>query len=364
MTSLSRLMDQLLVAINEYNRKRRQTFEERICDDLSEVILQFLSLEDRFRLECVSKQFQRTVYKGQVMIGLPYYFYPHNEEIQFKSNIANHSEEDYYKEISRRLQYTYHKRSKSFSCNNNQFIINKFELLLKKCPNIKMIYFDGEFEDQEEFCDQIIQLIVKYCNNLSHLLIEYSMFNAINFDIFAQKFGRSLKFVDIMYDNRSLKETKLCSDYCKCLPNIETFYITCLSVNWFEWKLKNLKSLELNVYDGEEELANNLILNFESLRHLIIKCKLTTLSSVPRSIYPIIKDLSKLDLIDLRIISWNDTKQISVLFKQLSNDCPNLKSVEFNLSFLVEDESQNESNIFTIKTIQAIKAFKIRFRFL
>ena len=42
---------------------RRNSFEDRFCDDLSEVLLQFLSPKDKFRLECVSKQFQRTVFQ-------------------------------------------------------------------------------------------------------------------------------------------------------------------------------------------------------------------------------------------------------------------------------------------------------------
>ena len=46
-----------------YNK--RQSFDERICDDLSEVILQYLPLESKLRLECVSKQFQRTILGSQ-----------------------------------------------------------------------------------------------------------------------------------------------------------------------------------------------------------------------------------------------------------------------------------------------------------
>ena len=40
--------------------QNRQSFSDRICDDLCEEILQYLSLEDKLKLEGVSKQFQRT----------------------------------------------------------------------------------------------------------------------------------------------------------------------------------------------------------------------------------------------------------------------------------------------------------------
>jgi hypothetical protein len=42
--------------------EKRQSFDVRVCDDLSEELLQYLTIEDKLRLECVSKQFQRTVF--------------------------------------------------------------------------------------------------------------------------------------------------------------------------------------------------------------------------------------------------------------------------------------------------------------
>ena len=41
--------------------KNSDSFDDRICDDLCEVLLQYLPLEDKLRLEYVSKQFQRIV---------------------------------------------------------------------------------------------------------------------------------------------------------------------------------------------------------------------------------------------------------------------------------------------------------------
>ena len=42
---------------------RRDSFDDRVCDDLCEVILQYLTLEDTLRHECVSKQFHRSIYR-------------------------------------------------------------------------------------------------------------------------------------------------------------------------------------------------------------------------------------------------------------------------------------------------------------
>ena len=49
---------------------RRDSFSDRVCDDLCEYILQFLPLKDKLKLECVSKQFQRTASLSQRSINM------------------------------------------------------------------------------------------------------------------------------------------------------------------------------------------------------------------------------------------------------------------------------------------------------
>ena len=80
---------------------RKDSFEDRICDDLSQFILQFLSLKDLLRLECVSKQFQRSIFekhnilsievknewkksKGKGRVEKGYYLYIENKLIEFE----------------------------------------------------------------------------------------------------------------------------------------------------------------------------------------------------------------------------------------------------------------------------------------
>ena len=87
---------------------RRDSFSDRVCDDLSEVILQYLSLEDKLKLECVSKQFQRTVYQKQ---------YDFNEEF---------------------LEFL-HKRN-----GIRKSRLECFSWILKKCQNIKTIVLRDE----------------------------------------------------------------------------------------------------------------------------------------------------------------------------------------------------------------------------
>ena len=50
---------------SEEDNYRRDSFCDHFWDDLCEDILQYLSLEDKLRLQCVSKQFLRTVFNRQ-----------------------------------------------------------------------------------------------------------------------------------------------------------------------------------------------------------------------------------------------------------------------------------------------------------
>jgi len=112
--------------------KRRKSFDVRFCDDLCEVIVQYLSLEDKLRLECVSKQFQRTVFQKQYELSL--------------ENMA---------------------KMKGFRTNNN-IDLKSFEIVLKKCPNIRSIDLNSgdnflKNSDYSQNTHRMIELIARHC---------------------------------------------------------------------------------------------------------------------------------------------------------------------------------------------------------
>ena len=108
----------------EIDSEKRQSFSERICDDLCPHILQYLSLENKLRLECVSQQFQRSIITSQRVISL-----------DFKRN------------------------------NKNWLII--LERLLKKFPNIREVRNPDIYDNKSDY-NKAIELIIKYCNKLTH----------------------------------------------------------------------------------------------------------------------------------------------------------------------------------------------------
>ena len=80
----------------------RDSFDDHFCDDLCEDILQYLPLKHKLRLQCVSKQFQRTVFQRQYKLDI-------------------------------RISPKHKDRS-----------LDSFKALLKKCPNITSIELKGD----------------------------------------------------------------------------------------------------------------------------------------------------------------------------------------------------------------------------
>ena len=105
----------------------KKSFSDRICDDLCEEILQYLSLEDKLKLEGVSKQFQRTVLKKHYELSI---------------DTDNRMQ---YRKINGRYTYT----TTQFFIEEKFIDLNLLEVLLKKCPNITSI----ELNEAEEVCD-------------------------------------------------------------------------------------------------------------------------------------------------------------------------------------------------------------------
>ena len=155
----------------------RASFSHRICDDLAEVILQFLPIKAKFKYEAVSKQFQRTIFTKQT---------------EFLISM----------ELIMRLDL-----SKFFGDGQININFHKFELILKKCSNMKQIFM--EKEDSLSFhtyfyhilnykvidYNIMILKIIRNCKNITHLDI---MLDALFPNIknkLLQSYNKSLKSI-------------------------------------------------------------------------------------------------------------------------------------------------------------------------
>ena len=143
---------------------KRDSFEDRVCDDLSQVLLQFLPIEDKLKFECVSKQFQRNVFQKQETLCL--------------TRIENISE------------------VKRYQGNNVVFwwgpeFCHQIETLLKKLPNLKSLVFKSSTFPLK-LKDPEVDIIIKYCHKLTKIRCNLFYISYEKRDLFAAKFGEKM----------------------------------------------------------------------------------------------------------------------------------------------------------------------------
>ena len=134
----------------------RQSFSERICDDLCEEIVHCLSIEDKFRLQCVSKQFQRSIINTTTELTIDF------------------------NDMTRVWE-------------------NELETILKQFPNISKFQFKNynDHGDPELIAfNRCLAQILKYCNHVTRFEIEpydhAPRVYQVGFEKLLDKFGSDL----------------------------------------------------------------------------------------------------------------------------------------------------------------------------
>ena len=164
---------------------------DRFTDDLTEEILQYLTFEDKIRLECVSKQWKRCVFQRQYIF-----------EICFHKNKSNNS------------------LNKLIDDENNYHLDEEsLESVLKKCPNItkvKLSYWKVK--------SKVILMFGQYCSRLK------SLNHTIRGVYFYRKYGHKL---EELWTNGRNDDIKPIFELC---PNLKIFYSDDTSVLFNEDK--------------------------------------------------------------------------------------------------------------------------------
>ncbi len=116
---------------SESNHLFRQSFSYRICDDLCEVLLKYLSFEDKIKFECVSKQFQRCVYCKQNVFDIDSIL-DHLIVKRFDNRYEPKLDLNAIKSILNKCEFIY-------KVNANKYIINREQILLTIANNCKRL---------------------------------------------------------------------------------------------------------------------------------------------------------------------------------------------------------------------------------
>ena len=271
------------------NLEKSQSFSDRICDDLCEEILQYLSLEDKLKLEGVSKQFQRTVLKKHYELT-----------IETDNCIPNRKVKEEYK-------YLY--------IENKYITLKSLEVLLKKCPNITSI----ELSEVDGICDYnpVFRLITKYCNNLREIDFEGNEINNKNLKAFQRKLGQNIKYFDRLKDAKKFN----------LFPNIEKLKVfgSELELVYPHLKLKQLTDLTVILFDGQDHLVKTCVDTFPKLKHF----RLHIWSQNSDSIYSSLHYISKLKhLIELSFRGFTENKLFCDSLKVMLKKCRKLKRIK------------------------------------
>ena len=368
----------------------------RICDDLSEEILQYLPFHDKLKFECISKKFQRTIFTKHRILEIDSNMI---RKLKFIPNIES------YLKIIPSLNF------------------EGFDKLLMKFENINQIYFRNlnsiynyryinrvKKLTNPEF-NSLMQHIIENCRNLIHCDLYYQKFYKLVWIKFHKKYEKTLisfydlytlkfdelsmlnKFNQIQdwemnthyaynLDNNSLinenilkfkklKKLKLC--YC-CLdyPNTHNIHnhsnhfipkliqtnpqITSLHLNnAIDFSRQNIETkfiemdiflnLNLNEFQGtfsfKDDILNNydvlmkLSRTFKNLRKLILTIRVQFSSSSDNTLT--MKNIMNFfkNLTDLRELNLT-FDGITVLFREINCDsfsiCKKLQKISIQLS--------------------------------
>ena len=214
---------------------------DRFGDDLTEEILQYLTFEDKIKLECVSKQWRRLVFNKEFVIE---------------------------------LNFCRYERQKPF---NRLKDLRKLKTLLKKCPNItKVILFP-------EKKSSVLSLIGRYCHHIKSLTYEVYAIDD-NVLSFFRKYGHKLEKL-VLFGTNGLKEQILilCPNVKKVLipefnilfnedkeflPKLEHIFIN------FQITSQNVNEMKIlsDKYSQTMKTLNVMLEDLEMTREEVIKC--------------------------------------------------------------------------------------------
>ena len=340
--------------INKFHSKevnyRRDSFSDRICDDLSQVLLQFLSLEDKIRLECVSKQFQRTVFQKQNELILKIeYKKCQGECLSYEPNVLRLK----YQSLYQRTGIVRHIDPQLEVIAFESYYYKPIESLLKKCPNIQSIdLWEFQATDNRQISKLMLQMITKYCNHLIKFRKKPFNQNSFEFQEFCRKFGQKLKYFS-------------CAEHVfdfNLFPNIKSIDIVFNVVNGIRVEevlqlnpVNNLKKLAIVIEVNKEHLLPQVMQKFQKLTHLTLWPNTNALGKVFKD-FPFTENLKEL-FITFRY--YEDFEEMCYSLKQIAIKCPKLKRFVLKPEIIFKNISESEQLFQLLKAFPSLKRLHI-----
>jgi hypothetical protein len=285
---------------------------DRFGDDLTELIVSYLSFEDQIRLECLSKYWKNSVF---------------NQIFELKVN--NNS----------RLA--------------SKFVLNMtaFQSVLKKCPNLKIISFDRNVvSDGRE-----LSLIGQYCPHIEELEYVPSFYRRTQFLDFGRQYGHRLKrLFPNSYDFHWFSPIlTIVIEFLRFCPNLEE-----ISAQIFGTKdntikdpnfLPNIKSIK--GIKETDRFTEPQLDKFEKLVDKYYKTIISLQVTVHRDQSAILSLVARFESLVSLDLNFNDIDD-SYSITRIGQNCTQLKRLNIR-SFCISDEF---FNVFThFKSLEDLK---------
>ena len=278
---------------------------DRFGDDLTEVILQYLTFEDKVRLECVSKQWRRLIFNKQFVI-----------EILSDSNQTKNSL-DLYRKLERGLPLIDRKA---------------LESVLKKCQNIMKVDINIEISSE------VLSLIGQYCHRFKSLKLN-QMTSDDNTLHFFRMYGHKLEELSFQMSCEEFEDTKQIIEFC---PNLRTINFGQTVYYYYYDRVIN----ELNfLSDKYSQTIKTLNVTFRYLTEKQVKTNIDCISWFEN-----LKELK------LHLRNLHDSEPIDDCLSLIGQNCTKLLKLD-----LIFDESIPLSQDFfeIFSEFKAIKKLKI-----
>ena len=323
---------------NDSNKKRvipKNSFD-RFGEDLSELIFSYLSFEEKFRFECVSKQWQYLIYNKVYKVIYDVCWY----------NCC--------------LPYLFWRRGRvPLSVN-----LEKLRIILEKCQNIRCIKFKNTVTN----VNQVFQLIIQKCHNLREIEINFNGLSEQLFFLFEEKYRIKLKKVYIF--GQAKLDTKISLlEYLVAVNDYKSDdFQTLLSIITkdkmiFLNKFKEYHYLIDDRHMAEKVERYKLLVqtnknNLETI-HLTFK-NANINANYLNVIYIETSKLTKLKRLKLSLDQYVKSIRLSKFILDLSKACLNIRFIEIYISKEFGLELNQFMKIFySVNSFEGLKSLKI-----
>ena len=293
--------------------QNRDSFDERVCNDLCEVILQFLPLKAKLKLECVSKQFQRSIILTQKVL-----------QMNFETNYQLDQFARLFQKFAR---------------------INDIDILdnTRRRPNGKRLI------------EEVLEVVIKYCDKLINFEFAADVMDTEITSKFMQNFGLSLVSLNVTYFPRI-------SAFWGNESNVENLIVENISPELNGIQFNRLKSLEVLFLLIQDVEPLEVFLNRnKSIKHLSIECKQLSDETEMKRLMDIISKLTNLVHLDIASYFALNDKTFAKQLTQISVNCNQLKSLRIYFSIEANIVENFDHFLSALKQFKQLKRLDLCF---